>query len=183
MLTSVNYEDTPEKYFTIGISWNILNENRNQFRKEVKNKLLPSLTMLQSTGKITMALSLIHKPLKLRGAINNNIWTDYLLIMLTPGEEPKELWKQIEGMVDTVALTIPKSLLRVEVLRPQKMAMTFPKRRLRHVMEYALSKPEKQAEYYNDQYVFSGPVIQRFIETEAVGSFIGLERIDYLQNN
>src|SRR3989344_4674210 len=31
--------------------------------------------------------------------------------------------------------------------------------------------------------MFSGPIIQRFFEEGAVGSFIGLERIDYLEDN
>ena len=113
----------------------------------------------------------------------NNSWTNYLLIVLAPGVEPKETWSQIENMVQVVAKGISKSLLLVEVLRSQKMPMVFPKRRLRHVMEYALSNPEKRREYYKDQEMFSGPVILQFLETGAVGSFIGLERIHYLQNN
>ena len=183
MLTSLNYKDTQSKNYAIGVSWYILSNRRNQFRKELKNSLLPSLTILQNTGKITMVLSLMHKPLKVKGASNNNSWSDYLLIMLTTGEEPTELWKQLVGMIDKVSLTIPQSLLRVEVLRPQKMPLALPTIRLRHVLEYALSKPGKKTEYYNDQYAFSGPVIRQFLEMKAVGSFIGLERISYLQNS
>jgi hypothetical protein len=176
-------EQISQKCFAIGMTWNIPASKRNQFRKDVKSKLLPQLKDLQSNKKVTMVLSLRHKPLKVQGADNDNSWTDYLLILLPPGIDPIETWFLIDVMIQEVANQIPKGLLRVEVLRPQKMPIFFPRRHLRHVIEYALSNPQAKVDYYIDQYMFSGPVIKCFLEKNAVGSFIGLERIHYLQNN
>ena len=175
-------EQKTKERFAIGITWCIERNNRKQFREALRNQLASHLDSLQKEMKVKAILSLMHKRLQTEG-VDNISWTDYLLILLTPGMDPKEIWSLIKTDIQAVAKETPTNVLRVEILRPQNMPMFLPKTRLRHVIEYVVSNPKTKEDYYNDQHMFSGPVIQRFFEEGAVGSFIGLERVDYLEDN
>jgi hypothetical protein len=149
---------------------------------------MPHLTALQDAMRIAAMLPFHHRPLKVPGEGSGNAWTDYWVIVLGPHVDPDEIWHSIEGLVQ--GEDMQGRLLRAEILRPQpNIDMYYPRiGGLRceprcHWIEYVVSRPERREEYYRDQYLFSGPVIRRFYDTNAIGRCIGFECVRFLKND
>jgi hypothetical protein len=182
--TPLVHEQELEDRWAIGVTWYISGEHRRQFRKGVKNELMPHLSAHHDASRIAALLPFRHRPVKVRGEDSGNAWTDYWVIVLAPRVDPDGIWHEIEVSVQAAAEGIQGRLLRAEILRPQpNIDMYYPRigglqREPRwHWIEYVVSRPETREEYYRDQYLFSGPVIRRFYEANAVGRCIGFERV------
>jgi hypothetical protein len=172
----------------IGVTWYISGNHRRRFRKGVEHRLMPHLTALHDAKRIATVLPLRHRPLKVPGKDSGNAWTDYWVIVLGPRVDPDEIWHSIKGSAQ--AEGIQRRLLRAEILRPQpNIDMFYPRigglqhEPRCHWIEYVVSRFETREEYCRDQYLFSGPVIRHFYETNAVGRCIGFERVRFLKND
>ena len=176
--------------WALGVTWHIPRSHRHQFRKGVERKLMPHLTALHEAMRVAAVLPFHHRPVEVRGEGGRIPWTDYWVIVLAARVDPDEIWHSIESSVRAAAEGTQGGLLRAEVLRPQpNIDMYYPRigglRREPkwHWIEYVVSRPETRGEYYRDQYTFSGPVIRRFYEANAVSRCIGFESLRFLEND
>jgi hypothetical protein len=178
-----------EESWAIGVTWYIPSNHRRQFRKEVERMLLPHLITLHGAQQIVAVLPFHHRPLKVREESSDNSWTDYWVIVLAERVDPNEVWHSIESSARAAA-SLQDKLVRAEALRPQPtLDMYYPRidgiarEPTWHWIEYVVSRPESRDAYYRDQYTFSGPVIRRFYEANAVRRCIGFECVRLLENN
>ena len=174
---------------SIGLTWYIPEDQRQQFRNNMLQMLLPDLIVLLSTKQIAAVLPFHHRPVKSIKGSDSSSWNQYCVIVLQEGADPKHIWQLIKNPVCNALENIGGEFLRVEVLRLQpNIDMFYPRIRSKqklkwHLIEYVISKPETREEYYNDQYTFSGPVINQFWKIGNVQRAIGFESISSLVSN
>lgn len=175
-------------YRAIGLTWCIPKNHRKQFEKSMEHTLMPKLTEFYSSTKIVAVLPFRHKSLKGSKGDVDTSWIDYWVVLVSSHTEPNEIWQVIKNIIQE-EVELQDRLLRAEILRPQPhMDMYYPRiggvkrKPVWHVMEYVVSKRETQAEYYNDQYTFSAPLIRHFWEANAIERMIGFERERFLED-
>lgn len=176
-------------YQAIGLTWGISKNRRRQFKKVVEQILLPKLTTLHDSKKVVAMLPFRHKPLNGYKNDDHTFWTDYWVIVIAPHVDIDEIWQEINNSVRTVPNKISDELLRAEILHPQPhMDMYYPRiggikqEPVWHAIEYVMSQPKTRAEYYQDQYTFSEPVIRHFWEANVIKRMIGFESERFLEN-
>jgi hypothetical protein len=173
----------------IGLTWHIPLDARLSFNRHLGRTLMGQLAGLHNAGRIAAVLPFRHRRLEPAGGGAGSRWSGYWLLVLAEGAEPDAIWKAVERAAASNPDAERRFLRRAEILRPQPgLEMYFPRvgglrREPRwHWLEYAVSRPDKRAEYCRDQYLFSARVIQRFYDVDAVTRCIGLEHVRYLRN-
>lgn len=173
----------------IGLTYFAASSHRRRFGRGIERSLLPHLAALREAGGVSAVLPFRHRPLKVRGAVGSDAWSDYWVIVLGARVDPHAIWSSLEAPA-RVPLSMQGGLRRAEVLRLQPNIDQFCPRSggaaqqpKWHWIEYVVSRPESRDVYYQDQYTFSGPVIRTFYEADAVRRFIGFERVLLLAEN
>lgn len=181
------FDSSTQQRYAIGVTWSIPRDRR-RFYKGTANRLMACLTDLHEAKKLAAVMPLRHGPLSAPGG-GGGSWTGYWVLVLVEGVDPDEMWSVIERAIATMPRSESQLLPRAEVLRPQPgFDLYYPlKGGLRreprwHWIEYAVSHPEARDEYYQDQYLFSAPFIQRFYESGLVMRFMGFESVRHLRN-
>lgn len=159
--------------------FNSNNNENNHFWKDYENSVLTYTKDLYKSGKITYVLPFSHPPLQ--HPDSDKVWTNAIIIGLNANEDniatAKEIIKHIQNS------TVSSDFKAADIMHLQKgLDMFYPLKnglqqesKMNQIVEYVFSDPKARKEYYEEQYLFSGPAMREFHNNNMAGRFIGYE--------
>ena len=152
------------------------------FWSAFREEITPILKDAHAAGAIAAVLPYQHKPLSLPD-LGSAAWSICVVVICPPGGEAKPVGDELAKLALSGRIAQAAPLAALDILRLQpNLEMFYPapnglqrEHRLVQWMEYVFSKPETREDYYNMQYVFSGPAMRRFHRNDKAGRFIGFE--------
>lgn len=147
----------------------------NHYDKTVQ----PLLEEKHMSNDVIMVMPFQHKALS--HPDSDVLWTNSTVILFSENVDVENLGYQL---LDNINSSVLKDQLRsVDILRLQKgLDMLYPikggverESNMDHMVEYVFSDPLKRQQYYEEQYIWSGPAMADLHSRDKVGRFIGFE--------
>jgi len=158
-------------------TWNAA--QASTFWAHYQQLLLPLLRQGQDAGEISFVIALNH-PSVSHPTLGGQ-WSQAALVMIAEDHTAETIGRPLLSQVLDHALS--DTLVAVDLMRLQPgLDMVYPIRdgqqresQLVNTAEYVFSQPEARADYYADQYTFSGPAMADLYSRDKAGRFIGFE--------
>ncbi|MEL6538812.1 MAG: hypothetical protein AAFQ98_25575, partial [Bacteroidota bacterium] len=159
------------------LTWNA--EDSDAYWAAYEQEMMPVLTQLHGAGDISLVIPLEHPPLQ--HPDHPATWTHATLILLENLGQGALPTSEVLNQVRTGPLSA--YFFAADLLRMQpNLDMIYPVKdglsresAMRHVVEYVFSDPVHRQQYYQDQYVWSGPAMQELHHRDKMGRFMGFE--------
>ena len=152
-----------------------------QFWKTFALTIFPMIQQLHKTGAVLACMPFEHKP---TAQNNSGTWSTTVFCIGAPGRDLRDV---CASMTATDVLQPPDTqLVGIDLLRLQpNLDMFYPiksglrrEENLLQWIEYVFSDPQHKIEYYNSQYIFSGPAMKRLHVKDNAGRFLGFEVLE-----
>ena len=182
-MTDAGNDDTAPSSRALGLTWNTPRENLKAFWRQFHDDVFTLLQTLSAQGKIKTVLPFQHEPVRLEGEADKGPWCVCVVIVLSQPDDARGFAELLlsDPAFERFSNTFPldaADLMRVQ----QNLDMYYPKNnglaaepRLLQWLEYVFSDARYRDEYYNTQYVFSGPAMRRMRSKNRAGRFLGFE--------
>lgn len=170
-------EESREAIF---LTW--LSEEPGQGWEGYRADLAPVLSELHESGELLLALPMEHPALK--HPDHPGTWSHFSLLVFKRDAPVDAISERLLARAKSGVLS---GLIRsIDVLRLQSgLDLFYPKydglereEDLEQSVEYVFSDPSARKEYYQTQYVFSGPAMADLHHRDKAGRFIGFELVD-----
>ena len=174
-----------------GLVWNTSKEDLGAFWPRFQEHAFPPLQTLSAQGRVKAVMPFQHKPVRLEEATDNEAWSVCVLVILSGAEDARRC--AIDFLEDSAAQAFFSAFRpdAVELMRlQQNLDMFYPKNnalrsepRLLQWLEYVFSDHQYREEYYNTQYVFSGPAMRQMWLKNWAGRFLGFEITERIRHS
>ncbi|MCG8347314.1 MAG: hypothetical protein MI924_05975 [Chloroflexales bacterium] len=168
-------------------AWQVASRHLDLFWSYFGARFGRTLTDLKHEGVVQVVLPYTHKPMLVPGHTGTD-WSVYILALTEENTDVPQLTQTIFDATHVDAGRDIATLACVNQIRPQpELGMIYPltggrtrESRMFQSIEYVFSDPAQREHYYQSQYEFSGPTMQRLHQQDIVGRFIGVEIVDRL---
>ena len=160
------------------LTWETADHTR--FWHAYKQHVAPILAKAHNERDISLVLPYEHKPLNRPGPETAS-WTNCAVVLIEARRDPKECSTKIIAAARTGELAdcfraadLMCVQRGIDMVYAARNGLTR-ERNFTQMIEYVFSKPERRAGYYEDQYIWSGPVMRELHSKDLVGRFLGFE--------
>ena len=169
--------DKVENRKAMMITWEA--SNLDAFWKDYETEIHPVINGLHEKGLINEVFPFHHEPLHYQNSEQK--WTNIIVLMLRDSESMAEVHTSLISAIEKSS--IQKNFRALDFMRLQRgLDMFYPlndglarEAKMNQTIEYLFSDPEARKDYYEDQYVFSGPAMRDLHHRDKAGRFVGFE--------
>ncbi|MEM9299029.1 MAG: hypothetical protein AAGA64_11620 [Bacteroidota bacterium] len=169
--------DKVENRKAMMITWEA--SNLDVFWKDYETEIHPVINGLHQKGLINEVLPFHHEPLHYQNSEQK--WTNIVVLMLRDSESMAEVHTSLISAIEKSS--IQKNFRALDFMRLQRgLDMFYPinnglarEAKMNQNIEYLFSDPEARKDYYEDQYLFSGPAMRDLHHRDKAGRFVGFE--------